>query len=329
MCFGGFLKILITGGTGFFGKALLRYFLENRLKFDKLNVTIISRDPDFFLRCNPEFKEQTWLKWCQGNILDKKTLPWGESYDYILHAAADSTNGDRLDEYERYEQIVAGTKNILDLSIYTSVSRFLYVSSGAVYGPQASKISSLDENNLGSPDPLQTSSTYGIAKKCAEHLSILFSQKNGVEVIIARCFAFVGKDLPRDAHFAIGNFIEDALNERDIIVNGDGKPIRSYMDQRDLAKWLVRILTHGKNRHAYNVGSDQPISILELAKLVRDVINPRLSVIVKGCNYEQSQRNFYLPSIEKAKNELGLVLEFSLKDSIQNVVDEFFKAKGD
>ena len=119
------------------------------------------------------------------------------------------------------------------------IRRFLLTSSGGVYGPQPPDMKYMPESHNGMPDPLNPAHAYSVAKRCAEHLCALYRDQHGLEPVIARCFAFVGRDLPLDVHFAIGNFIRDALYSREIVVSGDGSAIRSYMDQRDLAAWLL------------------------------------------------------------------------------------------
>ena len=118
-----------------------------------------------------------------------------------------------------------------------------------------------DESDLAAPDTLSPLNAYGNAKRAAEQMCTIFGKNYGIEIVIARCFAFVGPDLPMNANYAIGNFIHDALNEDFIAVKGDGLAVRSYMDQEDLAIWLWRLLQYGKAGEAYNVGSDQAITI--------------------------------------------------------------------
>jgi len=157
---------------------------------------------------------------------------------------------------------------------------------------------------------------YGVAKRGAEHLCALYRHAYGLETVVARCFAFVGPDLPLDVHFAIGNFIRDALTADAITVGGDGSPLRSYLDQRDLAEWLSVLLLKGRSGHAYNVGSDQSIRIGDLAHLVRDTLSPGKPVHIKGVPDARQHRNIYVPDITKAKTELGLRVSVSLTDAI-------------
>jgi dTDP-glucose 4,6-dehydratase len=179
----------------------------------------------------------------------------------------------------------------------------------------------IPESYCGMPDPLSMTSAYGVGKRMAEHLCYQYAHKYGLETVVARCFAFVGRDLPRGAHFAIGNFMRDALERSVVEVNGDGSPVRTYMDQRDLARWLMILITRGRAGEAYNVGSDVEITIEDLANLVRDVLAPHKPVVIKEVGGIQGHRNRYVPSIRKARQELGLTLEYSLEEAIRWSVD--------
>jgi UDP-glucuronate decarboxylase len=313
--------ILLTGGTGFFGKALLRHWaLVESTGQDIASVTLLSRDPKRFAAQYPELVTHHWLHLIQGDVCDSASLPKGQNYTHVLHAAADSTTGPMLTPSQRYDQIVNGTRNVLELAVASGASRFLLTSSGGVYGPQPRDMECIPEEYLGMPEPLNPNNAYSVAKRCAEHLCALYQDKYGLEIVIARCFAFVGQDLPLDVHFAIGNFISDAMNSSAITVKGDGTPYRSYMDQRDLALWLTTLLAKGKSGEAYNVGSDEAITIKDLAHKVRDLISPGKLVNIAGTNSLMNFRSRYIPSIVKASGELKLNLSYTLNDSIRDTV---------
>lgn len=308
--------LLLTGGTGFFGKAFLRHWMA--ASAPDLQVTLLSRSPERFVQLHPEFRGLSWLRMHCGDILDPTSLPHAGGFTHLLHAATDSTLGPQLTPLERYSQIVDGTRNMLDYAARHRIPRFLLTSSGGAYGPQPQNMESIAETYHGMPDPLNPEHAYSVAKRCAEHLCALYQQQHGVQTVIARCFAFVGQDLPLDAHFAIGNFIRDALTEPTITVRGDGSPIRSYMDQRDLAHWLDVLLRQGAPGQAYNVGSGSALSIEELAYMVRDLLAPEKSVQIARTAKPNESRNRYVPSIAKAQSALQLHLQYSLPQSIQH-----------
>jgi dTDP-glucose 4,6-dehydratase len=177
----------------------------------------------------------------------------------------------------------------------------------------------IPEGYMGMPDPLNPNNAYSVAKRCAEHLCALYQDQHGLETVTARCFAFVGQDLPLDVHFAIGNFIRDALISPEITVNGDGTPVRSYMDQRDLAQWLCVLLEKGDAGQAYNVGSDHAVTIGELAHLIRDLLAPEKFVRVASATVPQNHRNRYVPAIEKIHSQLGLTITHKLTEAIMKM----------
>ena len=311
--------ILLTGGTGFFGKALLRHWAhQEQLGIRVPRVTLISRDPEQFSSKNSLLVTKTWLHMFKADIGDYTSLPRDFSFTHVLHAAAESTYGTSLSPKERFDQIVTGTRNMLELSIYCGANRFLLTSSGGAYGSQPAHIGAIPENFNGMPDPLVSSNAYGIAKRQAEHLCALYGDQYCIDTVIARCFAFVGEDLPKDAHFAIGNFIRDAQERPEITVNGNGSPIRTYMHQSDLAYWLSTLLQFGKAGNAYNVGSDEAISVAEAAHLVRDILAPGKQVNIKSNPLaDNADRNRYVPDISKAKIELGLDVTVPLAEAIR------------
>lgn len=310
--------LLLTGGTGFFGKALLRHWLAAPLQAPQ--VTVLSRSPQDFLARHPEFAHQPWLRLHRGDVLEPASLPRTSGFTHLLHAAADSTNGPRLPPLQRYAQIVDGTRHLLDYAAAHGIRRFLLTSSGGAYGPQPQDMEAIPESYNGMPDPLEPEHAYSVAKRCAEHLCALYQQQHGIQTVIARCFAFVGRDLPLEAHFAIGNFIRDALTAPAITISGDGTPVRSYMDQRDLAHWLDALLRSGQAGQAYNVGADAALTISELAHLVRDTLAPYKPVHIAGTAAAGNFRNRYVPSIRKAQG-LGLQLRHTLTQSIHHTAE--------
>ena len=310
-------RILLTGGTGFFGRALLRYFLASG-KFLESRVCVLSRNPQRFQSAHPDLTDCERISFLQADIENRESLPWDHQFTHVLHAATDSTTGPLLNPINRFHQILAGTINLLDLSVACGADRFLLTSSGGIYGPQPCELRTIPEDWLGSPPLNEPLTAYSQAKRAAEHLCTLYRDQHKLQAIIARCFAFVGQDMPLDAHFAIGNFIRDALYGDEIVVSGDGTALRTYLDQRDLAHWLWTLLLYGNDGETYNVGSDRAISIAELAYLVRDLLAPSKSVKILGEVCYPVIRNRYVPNISKIQRMHGITVGVTLAESIMD-----------
>lgn len=316
------IHIFLTGGTGFFGKALLRHWAgQEQIGQDVPSVTLLSRNPNRFEAQYPDLVAHQWLHLVQGDVCNPNSLPTGQAFTHVLHAATDSTNGPQLSPLQRYDQIVNGTRNVLDHAVASGATRFLLTSSGGVYGPQPLNMERIPEDYLGMPDPLNPNNAYSVAKRSAEHLCALYQDQYSLETVIARCFAFVGQDLPLDVHFAIGNFVRDALWADEIVVRGDGSPLRTYLDQDDLVHWLLTLVEKGRPVEAYNVGSNEVVSIANLAYLVRDMVAPSKPIRILGKTDPSIARNRYVPDISKARRELGLDVTVSLAESIRRTAE--------
>jgi dTDP-glucose 4,6-dehydratase len=176
------------------------------------------------------------------------------------------------------------------------------------------------EDSRIAPDTGRVDLAYGHSKRASEFLVAAHAERFHFQACSARCFAFVGAYLPLDINYAIGNFIGDALCGRQIQVNGDGTPLRSYLYMADLAIWLWVLLLRGHHGRCYNVGSDQAISIAQLAQLVADIVNPsaRISIAKEPTPGQLPLR--YVPSIERARSELQLQPWVELSNAIERTV---------
>jgi dTDP-glucose 4,6-dehydratase len=172
------------------------------------------------------------------------------------------------------------------------------------------------EDYAESRDTLPPTSAYGKGKREAEQLCIDANSRTGIHVKIARCFAFVGPHLPLDRHFAIGNFLRDALAGRPIAVR-DGRPFRSYMYAADLAVWLWTILARGACCRPYNVGSDHAVSIADVAPHVAGLIGTSVEIQITDANPRTATASYYVPDTKRARSELGLTCDVDLTDAIE------------
>ena len=206
-------------------------------------------------------------------------------------------------------------------------ARALLTSSGAVYGGQPPELTHVPEDYAGAPNTMSPQSAYGEGKRMAEHLGSLWSQRFGLEVAVARGFAFVGPYLPLDIHYAVGNFIRDGLHGGPILVQGDGTPCRSYLYAADLAVWLWTILLQGQSCRSYNVGSEEVVSIAELAHAVADCFDPRPQVRIVQTPMPGKPAERYVPTTLRARTELSLRQTIGLRSSIQRTI-EFYRSRG-
>lgn len=295
-------RLFITGGTGFFGKSMLDYRLRHpEWPWAQAEWVILSRSPDRFAASCPRLANQPGVSFVAGDVRDF-AFPSG-FFDAIIHAATSAVT--TLSDAEMTSVIRDGARHVADFAKAAECGKILFTSSGAVYGTRTMPSCEGDECN--------PATAYGKGKFAVERLLI----DAGFDVKIARCFAFTGPHLNRGIHYAIGNFIQNCLDGKPIIINGDGTPLRSYLYADDLVEWLFAILERGENGRPYNVGSDRAVSIRELAEIVRDVLGSKSEIIVKGTPKTGERPSVYVPSIDRARHELGLDVRISLEDAIR------------
>lgn len=320
-------KIFITGGTGFFGKWLLYSLIHaNNLLNTKIKIQVLSRNPDNFLNNNPYFSTRSDISFLKGDVSSFDLSQIDRDTNFIIHAATDASATLNKEFPEKmYSTIISGTNKIIKLGEYlknnNKLEAILFTSSGAVYGASNNLVPAPFKEDITLSGnivlPAIKDNAYMLGKIESEKLFTEFSQNQNIPVKIARCFAFVGPFLPLDGTYAIGNFINNVINKQDIVIKSDGSAVRSYMYASDLVIWLLKILLDGKNCYPYNVGSDKAISIKELANTFKTVFpESNIHVHTLSSSTTGAAPNVYLPCTDRAKLELGLKENVSLKEAI-------------
>lgn len=314
------MNLLITGGTGFFGRALLRHLISDQMGYE--HITILTRNPSAFKSAHPEICASKILSFAKGDVCEPYFSWEGATKNkpnHIIHAATESGISHDLDSLDLTHQIVCGTENILKYAVNHSVNRFLYVSSGAVYGevPNGSRVTETLETV---PDTTRACSLYGNAKRLAENMCLVKANEAGFDCVISRGFSFVGPDMPITPHFALGSFINAVRLGKPIIIQGDGAAVRSYLNQKDLAASLLLLISKGNSGEIYNVGSEKGISIINLAKYIRMVSGRDIEIKIMNGESTGFGGGWYVPNISKIKTELGFKESYSLHMSLSELL---------
>lgn len=308
-------NIFITGGTGFIG----RWLLETLRHADKklgLNAraTILTRDPEAFRQKAKWLVDDPMFAFISGDVRNFE-FPEG-SFSHLIHAATDASallnqNNPRL----MFDTVLQGTARALDFAKQNNIERVLNLSSGAIYGVQPPEVSFLKEDCRWSPDCTNPLNAYAEGKRAAEMLCALYGRQHGLNISTARIFAILGPHLALDAHFAAGNFIKDAIDGKKIIVKSSGSAVRSYLYAADLVSILWHLLIRGQRGIAYNVGSQEPISIKDLAIRTATLVG-REGYEIQGQDDPGWNPGRYVPDVCLLGESLGIYQKVSLDDAI-------------
>jgi nucleoside-diphosphate-sugar epimerase len=288
-------SILILGGTGFIGKWLVYSLLRTRSEC-KLNyeIQVVTRSAQ---KSQQMFGEEE-IKFIEHD-LSKRPLELPPA-DYFVHGSTPSVpSTGSLNASEVINSTLNGSVSIFDaVEKSPDVRSALFLSSGAVYGPQPLNVMNQPEKAVMIPN--STVSSYGMSKIQNE---ILFSQMKlnfGIPISTPRLFAFYGPHLALNDHFAVGNFFRDARAGKPIRVMGNPQTTRSYMYPTDLIEILIELLVNPDDS-IINLGNPVGVSMIELAESVSDFFGSG-EIELLG---RQSQATNYVPETTWIQRKFG------------------------
>lgn len=312
--------VVLTGASGFIGTWLTLSYLAARKEFNgegKIVLSCRNGQPLRELLSEAGFHEgfefiETDVRDFPEGVIQDRTL--------LIHAAtparASLNNDNPLEMFDIIEQ---GQRRLLDLCSTKKGVRFLFLSSGAVYGSQPLDLKGIPETWMGAPDITNPANAYHEGKRIAELMGFMYSKTYSVEFVSARLFAFIAPFLPLDEHFAAGNFIRDALDESEITISSGGGSIRSYQYATDLCVDLWALVRRGNPGEAYNIGSDIEVSIKGLAEAISSAANLKTGVVIQGKDNENNVTR-YVPELQKIKKLIGHSNQVGLSEAIQRTM---------
>ncbi len=285
-------SIFMTGGTGFFGKSLLDWLLEREI-FPE--IITVCRAPDEFLGRYPRFKRPEW-RFLPSGLPDAAPDIAG-NFDYVIHAASTLSYAPDVESFA-----VESARHMIEFAAAHN-AKTLFMSSGAVYGVMSEKVEE--------EQPLHPVSPYGRGKMRAEELYA----ESGLPTVAVRAFTLTGNHQDLNREYATSNFIKAALNGDPLVITGSGDTVRSYLHADEWVEWSLQLMLHGAG--VYNVGSEESITIRELAELVNEFFDGKPGIIDRG----EGAGSFYLPNIGKIRRDFGLAPRYSGVEALKKVID--------
>ncbi|CAH9129777.1 unnamed protein product [Cuscuta epithymum] len=305
------LRILVTGGAGFVGSHLV-----DRLIARGDNVIVV----DNFFTGQKENLLQHFGNPKFELIRHDVVEPIMLEVDQIYHLACPASP-----VYYKYNPVktiktnVMGTLNMLGLAKRVG-ARFLLTSTSEVYGDPLQHPQS--ETYWGNVNPIGVRSCYDEGKRTAETLTMDYHRGHNIEVRIARIFNTYGPRMCLDDGRVVSNFVAQALRKEPLTVYGDGKQTRSFQYVSDLVEGLIRLM-EGDHVGPFNLGNPGEFTMLELAKVVQDTIDPNAKIEFRANTEDDPHKR--KPDITRAKQLLGWEPTVSLRDGLPLMVSDFRK----
>ena len=310
-------NILITGETGLIGSCLVEV-LMSRVGHN-YHIYAAGRDEKRAKMRFRSFENAPTFHFLTYDVMHP--LPGNIEFQYIVNAASDASPASFV--FKPVEVIlcnVMGVANLLDYGRLHGLRRFLYVSSGEVYGEGNGR--KFTEDYSGYVDCTKSRSCYPVSKRAAETLCVSYMAEYGIEPVIARLSHTYGPNFTESDNRVYAQFIRNVLRGEDIVLKSDGCQYRSWCYVVDCVSALLYILLCGDGGRAYNVADDQSnITIRELAEMIASIADRKV-VYEKPSDIEFLGRNIVTQStFDTSRLEaLGWKIQGTMRKKMERVI---------
>ncbi|MHA8083442.1 NAD-dependent epimerase/dehydratase family protein [Aquirufa sp. A-Brett2-15D] len=313
-------SILITGGTGFVGKWIVEMvsYINSSSNLN-IKLYLLGRDIAKFKEEVPHLAQKTFINFIEQDVRYLHDLP--VDINYIIHAAGSPDNREHVSEPLRtIETYYKGTQSLLDsASRIPDLKKIVHLSSHQVYGNNGTG-QPINENSFGSIEALNIANCYAESKRIAETICSYYKNNLRLPIIILRPFAFIGPYQDLEKPWAINGFIRDAILGGPIRILGNGLTERSYLYASDMAYCILKSLVDGKIGEVYNLGSNSPISLNDLAIKIQNHISSDIEIVFRSSKENYLSVSKLVPNTDKINNEIHFKEIFTLDEAISRTI---------
>lgn len=321
--------ILVAGGAGFLAAYLIKsLLLASRLKGLNIRIICIIRRAQ-----SAEVRFSNYFGASDFSIFQHDiTRPLPNDFpraDFIIHSASQASP-----QYYGVDPIgtllpnSTGTMHLLNHAIRSKTEKFLFFSSGEIYGIPVNPDRLVGEKDYGYLDPLTVRSSYAESKRIGETMSAAWAEHHGLHTCIVRPFHTYGPGMALDDGRVFADFVADVVAKRDIVLNSDGGAKRSFCYLADATIGFLTVLLLGAKAEAYNVGNpDAELSIGELATVLSELfpergVATRFKALEISNKYLQSPISRCCPAIDKIRH-LGWFPTTGVKEGFRRTIQSF------
>jgi nucleoside-diphosphate-sugar epimerase len=322
-------KVLVTGGGGFLAAYLIKSLMAISQHHElNMKVICVARSTR-----SVEARLADYLGCADFSVVQhdiSKPLPNDfPCADFIVHSASQaSPKYYGVDPVGTLLANAAGTMYLLEHAVRSQAEKFLFFSSGEVYGVPVDPTCPVEEQDYGYLDPMNVRSCYAESKRIGETMCAAWAQQHDLHTSVVRPFHTYGPGMALDDGRVFADFVADVVAQRDIVLNSDGLALRPFCYIADATIGFLTVLLSGGKAEAYNVGNPAAeISIRDLATVVAGLfpergICTRFEVPLNSDAYLRSPISRSCPSIDKI-NGLGWAPLIGLHDGFRRTIQSF------
>jgi len=321
-------SVFITGATGLLGSQLVKLFLcLNRTKKAEIRIYALIRDDNKARKIFNSVYEK--INFVTG---DTKTFPQiDEPVDYIIHGASETASKTFIEKpVETIETAYIGTRTMLEFAKIKKVKGFVYLSSMEVFGITDSSREAA-ENDYGYIDILNPRSSYSESKRMCECLCICYAVEYKVPIKIARLVQVLGAGVDYNDTRVAAQFARSVIENKDIILNTEGKTRRPCIYTRDAIAGICIVLLKGNSGEAYSLANTSTTAtIREIAEMITEKIANKTIKVVFDIQVPAE----YVPNLNLNLNlninrikSLGWEAEIGLEEAYRRMIKSMNERK--
>lgn len=311
-------SILVTGANGMICSYIIDLLIyANITKNAEIKIFAMSRNKDKLKnRFSYYYDNELFIP-----VIEDVCTPFEcDNIDFIIHGASNANPKLYItDPVGTMNANYIGTLNMLNLAVKND-ARFLYISSGDIYGEVKDASSSLKENEYGYVDILNIRNSYSSSKRASETLCMAYMSQYGAKSLIVRPAHIYGPTCTKTDTRAVSDFLNKACNGENIVMKSDGSSTRSYCYVGDACSGILRVLTDGEIGNAYNLSNNSNIiSIRNLARIICENSGVNLDIQIPKSDLDKKiDSNVKTICLDSEKIEaLGWSPQTNIEDGIK------------